>query len=98
MDVAAEFVGLKETTSQCVESVAMNGRVVLVGLGPDPIETVPPTEFVRKQVSLLGSYAFTKRSIEQRGGLAGGGTRGRRVRRGHAAGARRHYSAEIRKL
>jgi propanol-preferring alcohol dehydrogenase len=65
VDVAAEFVGLKETISQGVESVAMGGRVVVVGLGPDPIETVPPTEFVRKQVSLLGSYAFTKRNIEQ---------------------------------
>jgi alcohol dehydrogenase, propanol-preferring len=65
VDVAAEFVGLKETISQGVEAVAMGGRVVVVGLGPDPIETVPPTEFVRKQVSLLGSYAFTKRNIEQ---------------------------------
>lgn len=66
VDVVAEFVGLKETVSQGVESVAMGGRVVVVvGLGPDPIETVPPTEFVRKQVSLLGSYAFTKRNIEQ---------------------------------
>lgn len=38
---------------------------MVAGLGPDPIGIVPPTEFVRRQVSLLGSYAFTKRSIEK---------------------------------
>ena len=65
VDVAAEFVGLGQTISQCVECVAPGGRVVVVGLGPDPITTVPPTVFVRKQISLLGSYGFTKRGIEQ---------------------------------
>lgn len=65
VDVAAEFVGLGQTISQCVECVAPAGRVVVVGLGPDPITTVPPTVFVRKQISLLGSYGFTKRGIEQ---------------------------------
>lgn len=64
-DVAAEFVGLKQTIAQCVEAVAPNGRVVVVGLGSDPIETLPPTVFVRKQISLLGSYGFTKRGIDQ---------------------------------
>lgn len=64
-DVAAEFVGMQETIAQCVESVVMGGRVVVVGLGPDPISIVPPTVFVREQISLLGSYGFTKRGIEQ---------------------------------
>ena len=73
VDVAAEFVGLQQTISQCVEAVAPAGRVVVVGLGADPIETVPPTVFVRKQISLLGSYGFTKRGIEQLVQLAAGG-------------------------
>ena len=73
VDVAGEFVGLQETISQCVESVAMGGRVVVAGLGPDPINIVPPTEFVRKQASLLGSYAFTKRNVEQLVELAAAG-------------------------
>jgi alcohol dehydrogenase, propanol-preferring len=72
-DVAAEFVGLQQTISQCVEAVAPNGRVVVVGLGPDPITTVPPTIFVRKQIALLGSYGFTKRGIEQLVQLAAAG-------------------------
>jgi propanol-preferring alcohol dehydrogenase len=65
VDVAGEFVGLQETISQCVESVVRGGRVVVAGLGPDRINIVPPTIFVRDQISLLGSYAFTKRNIEQ---------------------------------
>jgi propanol-preferring alcohol dehydrogenase len=65
VDVAAEFVGLQETISQCVESVVRGGRVVVAGLGPDPINIVPPTVFVRDGISLLGSYGFTKRDIEQ---------------------------------
>ena len=73
VDVAAEFVGLQATISQCVEAVAPNGRVVVVGLGADPIKTVPPTVLVRKQIALLGSYGFTKRGIEQLVELAASG-------------------------
>ncbi len=73
MDVAAEFVGLRQTISQCVEAVAPNGRVVVVGLGANPIEALPPTVFVRKQISLPGSYGFTKRGIEQLVQLAAAG-------------------------
>ena len=73
VDVAAEFVGLQQTISQCVESVVRGGRVVVVGLGPDPINIVPPTVFVRDGISLLGSYGFTKRNIEQLVDLAATG-------------------------
>ncbi len=73
VDVAAEFVGLQGTISQCVESVARGGRVVVAGLGADPINTVPPTVFVREGISLLGSYGFTKRNIEQLVELAAAG-------------------------
>jgi alcohol dehydrogenase, propanol-preferring len=73
VDVAAEFIGLEQTISQSVESVMPGGRVVVVGLGPDPVTIVPPTVFVRDQISLLGSYAFTKRNIEQLVDLAATG-------------------------
>lgn len=65
VDVAGEFIGHKETIAQAVESVRPDGRVVVVGLGPDDITILPPTIFVRKQISLLGSYGSTKRNIEQ---------------------------------
>lgn len=65
VEVAAEFIGINKTISQAVESVCPGGRVVVAGLGSDPISILPPTVFVRKQISLLGSYAFTQRTIEQ---------------------------------
>lgn len=64
VDVAAEFIGLQETIAQSVESVMRGGRVLVVGLGPDRIDIVPPTILVRDQISLLASYAFTKLDIE----------------------------------
>lgn len=73
VDVAAEFVGLKQTIAQAVESVVPGGRVVVAGLGADPITIQPPTVFVRKQISFLGSYGFTKRNIEQLLELAAAG-------------------------
>jgi alcohol dehydrogenase, propanol-preferring len=65
VDVAAEFVGLKDTIAQAVESIVSGGRVVVSGLGPEPITVLPPTVFVRKELSLIGSYAFTRQTIEQ---------------------------------
>ncbi len=38
---------------------------MVAGLGPVSINIIPPTVFVRKGISFLGSYAFTKRDIEQ---------------------------------
>lgn len=64
-DVVAEFVGVQTTIAQAVEAVATGGRVVISGLGPDAMTIVPPTIFVRKEISLLGSYAFTKQTIER---------------------------------
>lgn len=65
VDVAAEFVGLAETIAQAVESTAVGGRVVVSGIGSEPITTVPPAVLVRRELSLMGSYAFTKQTIER---------------------------------
>jgi 2-desacetyl-2-hydroxyethyl bacteriochlorophyllide A dehydrogenase len=63
VDVAAEFVGARETIAQAVEMLRIGGRAVVCGLGADPITVLPPTVFVRKQLQLLGSYAFTVTTI-----------------------------------
>lgn len=65
VDVAAEFVGLTETIAQAVESAAAGGRIVVSGIGSEPITTVPPAVLVRRELSLMGSYAFTKQTIER---------------------------------
>jgi alcohol dehydrogenase, propanol-preferring len=65
VDVAAEFVGDGDTITAAAAMVVSGGRVVIAGLGPEPITVQPPTVFVRKEISLLGSYGFTKATIEQ---------------------------------
>jgi 2-desacetyl-2-hydroxyethyl bacteriochlorophyllide A dehydrogenase len=65
VDVAAEFVGLATTIAAAAQSVVSGGRVIVAGLGPEPITVQPPTVFVRKEISLLGSYGFTKANIER---------------------------------
>lgn len=40
------------------------GRTVVVGLGPEAISLLPPTVFVRSELSLLGSYGSTTLEIQ----------------------------------
>jgi len=64
VDLALEFIGLKETIDQAVRCVREGGRVVVVGLGPDAVVLPPPTQIVRSELSLLGSYGSTTSEIQ----------------------------------
>jgi 2-desacetyl-2-hydroxyethyl bacteriochlorophyllide A dehydrogenase len=64
VDLALEFIGLKETIEQAVTCIRTGGRVVVVGLGPENISLLPPTTFVRTELSLLGSYGSTTSEIQ----------------------------------
>jgi 2-desacetyl-2-hydroxyethyl bacteriochlorophyllide A dehydrogenase len=57
--VAAEFVGGADTIAVAVESLAIGGRVVVCGLGAEPIRAQPPIVFVRRELQILGSYGFS---------------------------------------
>jgi L-iditol 2-dehydrogenase len=59
VDLALEFIGLKGTIEQAVGCIRVGGRVVVVGLGPDEVILPPPTQIVRSELSLLGSYGST---------------------------------------
>jgi len=73
VDIATEFVGLQETISRAVDVLATGGRAVIVGLGPDPVVGPPPTVFVRKEASIIGSYASSRTSVERLVALAASG-------------------------
>ncbi len=73
VDLAVEFIGLRETVEQAIDSVRIGGRVVVVGLGPEAINLPPPTSFVRTELSLLGSYGSTTSEIQTVVNLIGGG-------------------------
>lgn len=59
VDLALEFIGIKDAIEQAVTSIRIGGRVVVVGLGPETISLPPPTTFVRTELTLLGSYGST---------------------------------------
>ena len=65
VDLSLECIGLQETIDLAVRVLKTGGRAVIVGLGSQPITLLPPTEFVRRELTLLGSYAFTTREIEE---------------------------------
>jgi 2-desacetyl-2-hydroxyethyl bacteriochlorophyllide A dehydrogenase len=65
VDLALEFVGLRETIEQAIGCIRVGGRVVVVGLGPEIISLPPPTTFVRTELSLLGSYGSTTSEIQK---------------------------------
>lgn len=65
VDLAVEFIGLKETIEQAVKSVRVGGRAVIVGLGPEEVRLPPPTQIVRSELSFLGSYGSTTFEIQK---------------------------------
>ena len=73
VDLAVEFVGLKETIEQAIRCIRVGGRVVMVGLGPEIISLPPPAAFVRTELSLLGSYGSTTGEIQRVIDLAASG-------------------------
>lgn len=73
VDVAIEFIGKNKTIDQAVRSVKIGGKAVLVGLGPDPIQSLPPTIFVRQEREILGSYSFERTEIDNLVQLASSG-------------------------
>jgi len=64
-DVALECVGHNQTVRWAAESVKTSGRVVIVGLGPESIQLMGITEFVRGEVNLMGSSAFEIKEIKE---------------------------------
>jgi threonine dehydrogenase-like Zn-dependent dehydrogenase len=64
VDLAIEFIGLRQTIEQAMGCIRVGGRVVVVGLGPEIISIPPPTTFVRTELSLLGSYGSTTSEIQ----------------------------------
>jgi D-arabinose 1-dehydrogenase-like Zn-dependent alcohol dehydrogenase len=73
VDVAAEFVGRQESTAAAAELLRPGGRLVVAGIGAEPIVLPPPTVFVRRELQVLGTYAFTTASIRSVLGLVTAG-------------------------
>ncbi len=64
VDLALEFIGIKDAIEQAIGCMRTGGRVVIVGLGPETISLPPPSTFVRTELSLFGSYGSTTGEIQ----------------------------------
>ncbi|MCU0578672.1 MAG: zinc-binding dehydrogenase [Desulfobacterota bacterium] len=73
VDLSVECIGRPETIALAAAGLRTGGRAVIVGLGAAPIACLPPTEFVRREIELRGSYAFTTREIAEVVALVAGG-------------------------
>lgn len=73
VDVALECVGAAATVSQALAATATGGRTVIVGLSPQSLDLGEITPFVRSEVAVMGSSAFTTGEIAELVDLAAGG-------------------------
>lgn len=64
-DIAFEFVGIKKTIEQAMESVRRGGRVVVSGIGDQEAKLLPSAVFVRNEIEVVGSYGFEKSEIKK---------------------------------
>jgi len=64
VDLAIELVGTQDMVALGVECLRPGGRLVVAGLGAEPIRTLPPTLFVRQEFTIMGSYAWNQLEVE----------------------------------
>lgn len=64
LDLALEFVGLKETVELALRSIGKGGRAVLVGVGMDRASLPPLVSFVSREHTILGSFGMDRQDIE----------------------------------
>ncbi len=65
VDVAGEFIGRAATIEAAFASLTKGGRLVVVGLSPEPVTLPPSNLFAMREMSLLGSGGFRKHTIER---------------------------------
>lgn len=56
VDAAIEFVGSASAVDAAVKSIRPGGRAVAVGVGPEPVVSLPVVLWSNNEYSLLGSY------------------------------------------
>jgi D-arabinose 1-dehydrogenase-like Zn-dependent alcohol dehydrogenase len=64
-DVALEFVGRAATVDAAVKSIRPGGTAVAVGVGLEPVATVPPVLWSNNEYTLVGSYGSLPGDTEE---------------------------------
>lgn len=72
-DLALDFVGRPETTSQALRCLRPGGRLVIVGMGHEPISLPPPAMFAWREHAAIGSFGSTRGDLDEVIGLVRSG-------------------------
>lgn len=64
-DVAIEFVGAAATVDAAVKSLRPGGRAVVVGVGIEPLATLPPVLWSNNEYELVGAYGSLPGDVER---------------------------------
>lgn len=65
LDLAVDLVGANVVLAQAAQSIGRNGRVVMIGLSPEPIQLGVGVNFGVRSQSLLGHLGYHKRHLDQ---------------------------------
>jgi len=65
LDLTVDLVGANAVLAQAAECVGRNGRVVMIGLSPEPIRLGAGVNFGIRSQSLLGHLGYHKRHLDQ---------------------------------
>lgn len=64
-DLALDFIGRPETASQAIRCLRPGGRLVIVGMGQEPISLPPPALFAWREQAALGSFGSTRADLDE---------------------------------
>lgn len=65
LDLAVDLVGANAVLAQAAECIGRHGRVVMIGLSPEPIRLGAGVNFGVRSQSLLGHLGYHKRHLDQ---------------------------------
>ncbi|MDH3582645.1 MAG: zinc-binding dehydrogenase [Phycisphaerae bacterium] len=65
VDVALELIGLPETTQQAVESLAIQGRAALAGIGDQPFELRAYGQLINRETEVIGVSDHLESELRQ---------------------------------
>jgi threonine dehydrogenase-like Zn-dependent dehydrogenase len=65
VDLAVDLVGANAVLAQAAASIGRNGRVVMIGLSPEPVQLGPGVVFGVRSQSLLGHLGYRKEHLDQ---------------------------------
>lgn len=71
--LALDFVGRPETASQALRCLRPGGRLVVVGMGNQPLTLPAPAMFAWREHAVIGSFGSTRRDLDQVLGLVQSG-------------------------